>query len=93
MNDQLAESEGRPDLSKSGLIRRIVTLERDWFRDYDQPFYHVTILPRGGIIAGTANDNFFVCFAKHDISREELYVLLAHEMFHTWLPNRLSITL
>jgi predicted metalloprotease with PDZ domain len=79
------------DIFKS--VRRIVTLERDWFQDYDQPFYHVTILPRGGIIAGTANDNFFVCFAKHDISREELYVLLAHEMFHTWLPNKLSIEL
>jgi predicted metalloprotease with PDZ domain len=72
-------------------VKRIVTLEREWFADFDHPFYTVTILPRSGIIAGTCIPNLFVCFARSDVSRDELNVLIAHEMFHTWLPNKASI--
>lgn len=70
---------------------RIVRLQRRWFADYEQPFYSIIIAPRGGVISGYAPDNAFICFVKRDITREELNVLLAHELFHNWLPNKLSI--
>jgi predicted metalloprotease with PDZ domain len=74
-------------------VRRIVTLQREWFSDFGQPFYHVVIAQRSSTIAGTAIDNLFVCFAKADITREQLLVLLSHEMFHTWMPNRMDVKL
>lgn len=74
-------------------VNKIVSLQRDWFNDYDFPFYNITILPRTGIIAGTCISNLFVCFIKSDITKDELNVLFSHEMFHTWLPNKISIQL
>lgn len=56
------------------------------------PFYNVAVLPRTGIIAGTAVPNLFVCFVKSDITPAELYGLLAHEMAHTWMPQSIVAT-
>jgi predicted metalloprotease with PDZ domain len=74
-------------------VNKIVSLQRNWFNDYDFPFFNVTILPRTGIIAGTCIPNLFVCFIKEEITKDELTVLLSHEMFHTWLPNKIFIEL
>jgi predicted metalloprotease with PDZ domain len=46
---------------------------------------------RGGVIAGTAVKNQFVCFVRPTVSEHALNILLAHEMFHDWLPNRLDV--
>jgi predicted metalloprotease with PDZ domain len=80
--------EGRfeiPNLNLQRGIQRIVSLQRSWFNDFDQPFYHVVILPKEANVAGVRFKNLFVCFLKRDIARDQLYVLLAHEMLHNWL--------
>ncbi|AKQ65941.1 hypothetical protein A176_002853 [Myxococcus hansupus] len=74
-------------------IRRIVTAQRQTFGGAPPPFFHVVLRPRSGVIAGTAVDNAFICFAKKDISPRELHLILAHEMFHTWVPGQLDIAL
>ena len=70
-------------------VQKIVALQRDWFSDYTQPFYNVVILPKEDNIAGTRIENQFICFIKKDITRQQLYVLLSHEMFHNWLDSSL----
>lgn len=72
-------------------VERIVHFERRWFSDYQQPFYHVIVAPRRGATAGYAPENAFVNFVGKDISRDDLNLLLAHEMFHYWLPNKIRI--
>lgn len=72
-------------------VERIVRFERRWFSDYDQPFYHVIVAPRRGATAGYAPENAFINFVGKDISRDDLNLLLAHEMFHYWLPNKIRI--
>ena len=74
-------------------VRTIIAGERAAMGDRSQPFYTVAVLPRSGVIAGTAVPNLFVVFIEHDIAREELYDLVAHEMFHRWLPNQIEIAL
>jgi predicted metalloprotease with PDZ domain len=70
-------------------VTRIVNLQRGWFKDYDQPFYHVVVLPKSDNVAGTRVKSLFVCFVKSDVTRDQLYVLLAHEMLHNWLASDL----
>ena len=72
-------------------VERIVRLERRWFSDYEQPFYHVVVAPRPGVTAGYAPRNAFINFVRTDITRDELNLLLAHEMFHYWLPGKIEI--
>lgn len=72
-------------------ISRIASAERMWFNDFSQPFYNISILPRTGLLAGTASDNYFVCFIDQATSEQRLYRLVAHEMFHYWLPGKLEI--
>lgn len=73
------------------VVERIVTLQREWMNDYEQPFYTVAVRPRNGIIAGTAPANYMVAFIKPEATKEEFNILLAHEMFHHWLPGRIEI--
>jgi len=73
-------------------VKKIVLLQREWFVDHEFPFYTVTIQPRSGIIAGTCVSNLFVCFVKNDISRDQLYGIISHEMFHNWLPGKIRIS-
>ncbi len=82
-----------PDNKIFDAVNSIVSLQRNWFNDYAFPFYTVTILPRSGIIAGTCIPNLFVCFIKTDIEPDELNRIFSHEMFHSWLPNKISIKL
>ena len=72
-------------------VQRIVKLQRDWFQDYNQPFYNVVINERSDIIAGTAFNNQFVCFLSQNASQKDFNILLSHEMFHNWLPNSIEI--
>lgn len=66
-------------------VRKIVTLQRERFNDFNQPFYNVVVLPKEDNVAGTRIENLFVSFFKADVTREQLYVLLSHEMLHNWL--------
>ena len=80
-----------PNRELFAAVERIVRLERDWFSDYEQPFYHVVVAPRSGVTAGYAPQNAFINFVRETITRDELNLLLAHEMFHYWLPNKIKI--
>lgn len=66
-------------------VRKIVTLQRERFNDFNQPFYNIVVLPKEDNVAGTRIENLFVSFFKSDVTREQLYVLLSHEMLHNWL--------
>ena len=70
---------------------KIVRVQRDWFGDYEQDFYNVVINERKGVVAGTAIENQFVCFVQPDVDKNRLNMILAHEMFHNWLPIKMRI--
>lgn len=79
---------GRLNVPRDEIYRaaeRIVRLERDAFGDYDQPFFNIIIVPRKGFVAVYAPKNSFICFVKPEITKDELNVLLAHELMHNWL--------
>ena len=86
--------KGKFDIPRSEIFsaaEKIVRVQRDWFRDYDQPFYHVVINERKGVVAGTSIENQFVCFVRSGVGKIALNKILAHEMFHSWLPNKMRI--
>jgi predicted metalloprotease with PDZ domain len=72
-------------------IEKIVRLQRQWFDDYAQPDFTIVVAPRGWVVSGYAPENSFVCFVKKDITPEQLHRIVAHELFHHWLPNRIKI--
>ena len=72
-------------------LKKIITAEKAFFNDYDQPFYYITILPRTGLLAGASVPNLFYCFVDSAKQGKELYRLIAHEYFHSWLPNKMNI--
>ena len=87
--------KGDFDLDNSEIfesVRKIVAIQREWFNDYDQPFFNVIINAKreGSVVAGTAVENQFVCFVRKDVSKNRLNYLLAHEMFHYWLPEKIA---
>lgn len=74
-----------------GQIEKVVKLQREWFNDYSQPFYTISIAQRLDNIAGTSIGNSFVCFIKPDVEEQQLMLLLSHEMFHHWLPGHMHV--
>lgn len=77
-----------PDRTIFENTERIVCAERRWMNDHEQPFYTVSVTPREGIRAGTAISNAFIALVDPEITERRLNTLLAHEMFHYWLPGR-----
>ncbi len=77
------------DLFRS--IERLVRLQRKWFSDDGQPDYTIVVAPRPGFRAGFAPDNMFVCFVDPATRATDLNLLVAHEFFHNWLPNKIEI--
>jgi predicted metalloprotease with PDZ domain len=85
---------GKLDLPEKDIYlatERIVKIERGSFDDNGYPFFQIVIAPRGGFVSGYAPSNSFVCFVKPEISKDELTVLLAHELMHNWLPGKIKI--
>lgn len=70
-------------------VRKIVALQRERFNEFDQPFYNIVILPKENNVAGTRIENLFVSFFKADVTRNQLHVLLSHEMLHNWLTSEI----
>ncbi len=86
--------KGRFDIPNKEIfdaVEKIVRVQRDWFGDYEQDFYNIVINERKGVVAGTAIENQFVCFVNSAVSKPALYKILAHEMFHNWLPIKMRI--
>ncbi len=82
-----------PDKEIFETVEKIVRSQRDWFEDYEQPFYQVVINERKGVVAGTSIENQFVCFIQTDVDKVRLNMILAHEMFHNWLPVKMGLKL
>jgi predicted metalloprotease with PDZ domain len=76
------------DAEFAGLVNKIVRLEREFWNDFDHPFYLVTLLPldtdQGMSIGGTGLTNSFATFVSNDAPLERLGWLIAHEYFHNW---------
>jgi predicted metalloprotease with PDZ domain len=72
-------------------IERVVRMQRDWFKDYDYPFFTISLTERPGAVAGVRFENAFVCFVPEDVKPQELLVLLSHEMLHNWIPGRIQV--
>ncbi len=77
------------------LIERVVTVERDFFRDHDYPYYLITLIPLDGppgsvSIGGTGLTNSFATFVTTNTKIADLRSLLAHELFHNWNSSKLG---
>lgn len=81
----------RKDSSTFLRTEKIFRTLRGWFNDTSQSFFIVPILQRDGIVAGNALDHMFRCFVKPTVHEEELLLLLAHELFHQWLPGAIDL--
>lgn len=73
-------------------LQQIITSQKAYFNDYDQPFYYITVLPRTSLLAGASIPNLFYCFVDSEKQGKELFELIAHEHFHNWLPNKMQLT-
>jgi predicted metalloprotease with PDZ domain len=72
-------------------IEQIFRGQRQWFNDYDFPFFVVTVMPREDNVAGIRINNMFLCHIKKDVTLQQLQNLVSHEMFHVWLGGKVSI--
>ena len=77
------------------MVQRIVTVERDFWRDQRAAYYLVTLLPLesspGSInIGGTGLTNSFANFASTNSEIDRFKHLLAHEYFHNWNSVKLG---
>lgn len=70
---------------------QIVKLMRNKFSDSSEKYYQIAIMPREGILSGHSIDRQFRCFVRPDATKEQLLLLMAHELFHGWLPNKIDI--
>jgi predicted metalloprotease with PDZ domain len=78
-----------------GLVERVVSTERDFWRDHDYPYYLITLLPLDGppsalSIGGTGLTNSFATFVTTNAELKDLRFLLAHELFHNWNSPKLG---
>jgi predicted metalloprotease with PDZ domain len=80
----------KPD-EKMQTIEKVVRMQRDWFKDYDYPFFTISLTEREGAVAGVRFENTFVCFVPEDVDPQALLVLLSHEMLHNWIPGRIGV--
>ena len=77
------------------LVRRIIRIERDFWKDYDAPYYLVTLTsleapPDVSFSAGTGLTNSFALFYTDDARLDNFKGLLAHEYFHNWNSLKLG---
>jgi predicted metalloprotease with PDZ domain len=88
---------GSYDLTRKEIhetTRKIIEKQREFFNDYNFPFFNVIILPKEDNVAGiNVTKNTFVCLVKKDVSMEQLTWIIAHEVFHTWLGKKIDIEL
>jgi len=68
-------------------VAKIIHSERDFWQDYNFPYYLVTVIPMAGDDdqGGTGRINAFAMFLSDDRELDYRFKrLLAHEAFHTW---------
>lgn len=73
---------------------RIITAGREFFDDYDFPFFLVTLLPTddspGNALGEARAQGFSLFTSSQQTDLNGLFSLLAHEMFHLWNPGRIG---
>lgn len=84
------------DTQFCGLAQRIISAERGFWHDDAFPYFLVTLTPTeetGKGYQGTGLTNSFAAYANKEVELMAipgLKHLLAHELFHTWNPLKLS---
>jgi len=85
------------------LATRIVESGREFFSDFDKPFYLISVIPVGtgdpGSVSfgGTGLTDSFALFMTHNVGLErtprggDIAWLLAHELFHEWNGHAISL--
>ena len=85
---------GFPDEEANEKIVKLIRLERDFWRDYNFPYFVVTLAPYGAGQSGTGGGGFtngFNLYTSRDGPFSTgLLSLLAHETFHTWNPLKMG---
>lgn len=77
------------------LVQNIIREERDFWNDFNFPFYLITVLPITGDNdqGGTGRINSYALFLSKDRKIDyRLKRLLAHETFHTWLGEKINLS-
>lgn len=76
------------DQGFTALVQKTVQMERDFWQDYQFPYYLVTLMPLNSgccHYAGTSLTNGVTLFlSPHQGLTANLKHLLTHEVFHTW---------
>jgi predicted metalloprotease with PDZ domain len=77
------------------LVEKIVLVQRDFWRDHDQSYFLVTLIPLEAdpnslSIGGTGLTDSFATFVTPNASLENLKWLIAHEYFHNWNSPKLG---
>lgn len=72
-------------------IGKIVTYQRQRFGAEGMSHLVVTMNARSGLRAGTSIRDAMICFVAESAPLADLQLLLAHEMFHQWLPLRARV--
>ncbi|NOT31398.1 MAG: hypothetical protein HOP15_13205, partial [Planctomycetes bacterium] len=87
----------------NALAARIVTLGREFFSDFDQPYYLISLIAvgaggrQGSSYGGTGLSSSFALFLTPDMSLAKMpggggvAWLLAHELFHEWNGHALTL--
>ncbi len=77
----------------SNMVETVVKAVRDFWNDYDFPYFLVTLIPTDNEQSkgGTGLTNSFETFVSTDHeSAGDLKFLLAHELFHTWNGRKIQ---
>lgn len=85
----------------AGQVARVITAEREFFRDHRTPWYLVSLVPvvddsgRSMSLGGTGLTDSFALFATTNMGKEpggmSIQHLLAHEYFHNWNGHVVSV--
>ena len=75
-------------------VRRVVMVERDFWKDYHLAYLLVTLIPtqdEAGTFAGQGRTNAFALFLPQATGLNYFFKhTLAHELFHLWLPGQMN---
>lgn len=77
----------------SDMIKEIFRTERDFWRDFNFPYYLISVLPieGNGDQGGTGRTNSYGLFLSKDRTLDyRLKRVIAHETFHTWLGEKIQ---
>ena len=75
----------------ASLVEKIVLATREFWNDFEQPYFLVTLLPiesdpQSKSIGGTGLINSFATFVTTNATLNDVAWLIAHEYFHNWNP-------